>query len=192
MQAASRYSTPKSAKAGAPAAQRYAPLTFSKPVEPPKKKASSKKKGASDKPTSKAAGSSKRVVAPQQQQQQQQQQQPQPVDESTDDPSRSSGWTPEQLAEAKATSQEFFDAPLNEVGNRRVRVTTFGATIGIDLREFFQGQYGDLQGQWLPSGRGFRLRVDEWEALKAISGNIDEALHIVMNQGSGGEEGEQQ
>lgn len=181
MQQQPRYTTPKGAKGGAPAAQqRYPPLTFSKAVAPAKSSSSkaSSKKGATGKPSSKSAGSSKRVVAPQPSAQPPY---PQAGDESTDDSPRSSGWTPEQLADAKANSQEFFDAPLNEAGSRRVRVTTFGSTVGIDLREFFEGQYGDLKGQWLPSGRGFRLRIDEWEALKAVSGHIDEALGIIAD-----------
>jgi hypothetical protein len=55
-----------------------------------------------------------------------------------------------------------------------------GSTVGIDLREFFEGKFGDVKGQWLPSGRGFRLRLEEWEALKTVSGNIDEAIKIMM------------
>lgn len=56
-------------------------------------------------------------------------------------------------------------------------------TIGVDLREFFPAQFSSptvQAGQMLPSGRGFRLRPDEWEALKAVSGDIDAALHSVI------------
>lgn len=92
-------------------------------------------------------------------------------------PAQSLSWTSEQLEDAKKKSIEYLDQPLNDTGSHRVRVNTFGsAGIGIDLREFMQGQFGDATGKWLPSKKGFRLRPQEWEMLKAVSGDIDHAL----------------
>lgn len=50
----------------------------------------------------------------------------------------------------------------------------------MDLREYFEGTYGDAVGRLLPSGRGIRLRIEEWEALKAASGDIDAAVQDVL------------
>lgn len=48
-----------------------------------------------------------------------------PIPEPTATEQKSKEWTPEQKAYANANSQILFDQPLNEKGDRRVRITTY-------------------------------------------------------------------
>lgn len=108
--------------------------------------------------------------------QQQVQQQPQPQQQQD-----SKQWTEEQFQEARANSQDLYDAPLNATGTRRARITQFGDSVGVDIREFMVGKFGELRGQALPTHKGIRLRIDEWEQLKAVSGEIDQGLRAVKS-----------
>ena len=115
-----RYPVPQTAKGGAPAQQqKWAFTTMAQPYTA----ASTAASATAAKPKSKSAGPSKRVAAPQPQPAQSPEE---PATAGDAQPARSAGWTPEEVAEAKANSQEWFDAPLNASGSRRVRVTTFG------------------------------------------------------------------
>jgi hypothetical protein len=96
---------------------------------------------------------------------------------------KGAAWTPEQMADAKANAEDLFAFGLREDQTRQVRVNLFGGTVGVDLREFFPAQYDGPNvtvGQMLPTNRGFRLRPDEWELLKSVSGDIDAALSSVI------------
>lgn len=94
-------------------------------------------------------------------------------------------WSDDQMQQARQTAVDLFDAPLSDSGKHRVRVTWFGGTVGVDLRDFFLGQYGELKDKWLPGKKGIRLRPDEWAALKAVSGDVDAALQQAAEQQPG-------
>ncbi|XP_020604420.1 activated RNA polymerase II transcriptional coactivator p15-like [Orbicella faveolata] len=64
------------------------------------------------------------------------------------------------------------DFGVFEIGNKRkVSVREFKGRLLIDIREFYE-----KDGELMPGKKGISLQLEQWEKLKNLVGDIDEAI----------------
>ncbi|XP_031564530.1 activated RNA polymerase II transcriptional coactivator p15-like [Actinia tenebrosa] len=56
--------------------------------------------------------------------------------------------------------------------NRQVSVREFKGKVLVDIREFYEDKSGDLK----PGKKGISLQLEQWEKLKELMDDIDEAI----------------
>ncbi|XP_078344493.1 uncharacterized protein LOC144630053 [Oculina patagonica] len=78
----------------------------------------------------------------------------------------------EKSSKATSSSKKDEEVGVFEIAaKRRVSVRKFKGKILVDIREFYEAD-----GELRPGKKGISLKVEEWEKLKNLAGDIDEAI----------------
>ncbi|XP_073243364.1 uncharacterized protein [Porites lutea] len=72
---------------------------------------------------------------------------------------------------ASSSRNEQGDFVFQLTDKRRVSVRDFRGKLYVDIREFYE-----KDGEYLPGKKGISLNVEQWEKLKDLINDIDEAI----------------
>lgn len=115
--------------------------------------------------------------------------QAEPEEEAADQPSAPQGqgeskvWSEEKFQAAKDNQVDIYYASLSPLC--RVKAVMFGGKVGIDIRRYMEAKFGSdtiQEGQLLPTNKGVRLTIPEYDALKEAIAEMDHALQLAANQ----------